>query len=199
MGEYDDRLSATIAEHLRMSRQSNCRVWFTSWFGIGDSTDLTTIRILRHEDLHDQKIAVHYETYNRVRKRDSDNIFADETHYFTLDGDADVNGDGVANDMRHLCANYFTRPNYYRIDGRPVIVVYLSRVLNDIVPGLQEEAGGDLVWGRSELLAAVVNEMRGSTMHYCGLDPYIIGDHAFGSYRSTRDPAALELLDAITK
>lgn len=199
MGEYDDRVSSTITEHLRMSRQSNCRVWFTSWFGIGDATDTTTIKILTHQNLHDQKIAIHYESQSRLRKKDNNDIFANHTHYYTLNGEANVDGDGVAKDMKHFCEKYFNHPNYYKIDGRPVIVLYLSRVLDDVLPGVPEEAGADYVWGQNEFLSAVITKMRDSSLQNCRRDPYIIGDHAFGDFKSSRDSIPLELLDAITK
>jgi hypothetical protein len=172
-----------------MSRQSNIRVWFTSWFGIGDPTDTTTIRILRHEDLHDQRIAIHYESMKQVRQDDT----------YTLNGRINVANDGVKKDMEHLCANYFNHPNYYKIKGRPVIVVYLTRVLDDVLPGLAEEAGSDTLWGANEFLTAVISEMRTSSLLNCGHDPYIIGDHAFSSFQSSRDSIPLRLLDAITK
>jgi hypothetical protein len=199
MAEYDDRNPAVIAEHLRMSRQSNCGVWFTSWFGIGHPTDLTTLQILRHPDLHTQRIAIHYETYNRVRKGDVDDVLPLDTHYFTLDGSPKVGGDGVAQDMMHFCNNYFDHPNYYMIDGRPVIVLYLSRSLDGVVAGLSGEAGTDLKWQEFEFLAALIDAMRTTALAGCGHDPYIIGDHVFNAFDPNRDSVGMELMDAITR
>jgi hypothetical protein len=216
MGEYDDRDPAVILEHLRMSRQANCRVWIASWFGPGKREDTTLINnvfpTVEAND-PDHRIAIHYETYSRIRRKDDGNAFKldDEnggntvTHYFTVDGNPrDPNkpetlNDGVVDDMAHFCTNYFNSPNYYKIGGRPVIFMYLSRVLSQdgAKPGV-DDAGNDFYWGQFELLETVVSEMRTGAMSACGMDPYIVGDHVFDVYNAAKHQPAFDILDAIT-
>jgi hypothetical protein len=209
MGEYDDRKPEVIREHLRMSRQANCRVWFTSWFGIGLREDTTLINNILPEVLindPDHRIAILYETNARIRKKDSDNLFKlDEetgkpaaTHYYSVDGKPFTPNDGVENDMAHFCLKYFNHPNYYHIGDRPVVLLYLSRALSEGGKAGLNEAGEDFYWNQNELLEAVVSEMRTGAINACGKDPYIIGDHVFDVFNAAEDGPAMELLDAIT-
>jgi len=218
MGEYDDRDPEVIKMHLRMSRQANCRVWIASWFGMGSREDTTLINnilpVIKTND-PDHRVAIHYETFSRIRRRDSGNLFRldDEsgggntvTHYFTVDGEPanpakpGTLNDGVVDEMAHFCNNYFNHPNYYHIGGRPVLFLYLSRVLSQPgspKPGLNE-AGEDFYWGQFELLQAVVSEMRTGAKNACGKDPYIVGDHIFDVFNAAVHGPAMDMLDAIT-
>lgn len=79
-------------------------------------------------------------------------------------------------DMRYLGQNIFNNPNYMRIDNRPVVVLYLSRDYFRSQPG----------W---DALANVRTMMQTEF----GYDPYIIGDHFFGTIA-----AGAQHLDAVT-
>ncbi len=79
-------------------------------------------------------------------------------------------------DFRHLAENIFSDPNYLRIDNRPVVVMYLSRVYFD------DPAG----W-------SALSDLRAAMQAEYGFDPYIIGDHFF----NTMAAGAAEL-DAVT-
>ena len=111
LGEYDDRDSEVIAQHLRWSRDANVSLWVASWWGPGRREDTALLHhILPHEDLQDTKIALFYETGGRIRDfTDMDNVSAD---------------------VAYIAANYFEHPNYLHIDGRPALFVYLTRVLS---------------------------------------------------------------------
>ena len=149
LGEYDDTRPETIAQHLRWSRQANIGLWITSWWGPDRLEDSTTKDvILQHEDLGDLMISLHYETSNRVR-----------------------NGlTGISADMDYMCENYFDHPNYYKIDGRPVIFVYVTRKL--------DEDGN---------LAPTILTMRTSASK-CGYDVYLVGDQVFESAPDEAEP-----------
>ncbi|KAG7344583.1 allergen V5/Tpx-1-like protein [Nitzschia inconspicua] len=217
MGEYDDTKPEVIREHLRMSRQANCRVWISSWFGPGrreDTTMINTVLPTIAANDPDHRLAIHYETYSRVRKRDTTNAFKLDdaggvtdivTHYFSVDGVPAVEGkqdtfnDGVQDDFKHFCANYFNHPNYYHIGGRPVVFVYLSRVLSQNSapkPGVNDN-GDNFYWGQFELLEQVIVKMKAGAA-VCGKVPYIVGDHIFGAFNEATHGPALAMLDAIT-
>lgn len=211
MGEYDDTDPEVIKEHLRMSRQANCRVWISSWFGPGkreDTTMINTILPTLAANDPDHRIAIHYETYSRVRRKDTNNDFKLDdsggvtntvTHYFTVDGAPTDPNDGVADDMEYLCDHYFNHPNYYHIGGDPVIFLYLSRVLSQpgAKPGVNDNNENFYWTDGFELLETVVAEMR-SGAAACGKDPYIVGDHIFDVYNESKHGRALQALDAIT-
>jgi len=142
LGRYDDTDPAVISQHLKWSRNANIKMWVTSWWGpksIPNNTTLT--KILPHNDLGSHKISLFYETIGRIP--DSGSL---------------VN---VEPDMVYICENYFSHPNYYRIDDRPVLFVYVTRKLSG------------LGWLDDVLLL-----MR-STANKYGFNPYIIGDQVF--------------------
>jgi hypothetical protein len=161
LGEYDDSKPDTIAQHLRWSRQANIGLWVTSWWGPNLLEDSNTQNvIMEHEDLGEMKIALHYETAGRIINRDTSN---------------------VVSDIAYICQTYFSHPNYYRINGRPVLVVYITRSLE--TQGILED---------------VLQSMRSTASSY-GHDIYVIGDHVFGDAPDLADTFdSFSLLDAVT-
>ena len=136
-----------------------------SWWGPGKSEDRTTLDvIMKHEEIGDLKIALHYETTNRVSAR------------------RDYSTERVVPDINHMCEHYFDHPNYFKIDGRPVVVVYLTRSLEDIEGKLEEVA----------LL------MRTAAAK-CGHSLYLVGDHVFNEPPADSESFGPYLyLDAVT-
>eukprot|EP00934_Nitzschia_sp_Nitz4_P008885 Nitzschia sp. Nitz4//scaffold32_size149145//6540//8115//NITZ4_002861-RA/size149145-augustus-gene-0.46-mRNA-1//-1//CDS//3329548015//8875//frame0 len=160
LGEYDDSLSDTIRQHLEWSRQANIGLWITSWWGPNRQEDNTTRDvILPHSQLGDMKIAIHYESGGRIPGSDITNVL---------------------NDMAYIAQTYFSHPNYYRINGRPVVFLYLTRKLEN--NGVFESA----------ILA-----MRSVANKY-GENLYIIGDHAFEDAPAESEASSMLYLDAIT-
>ena len=196
LGEYDDRDEAVIREHLRMSRQANCRVWISAWFGVNSRED-TTLRnnIFPTLEAHDpdHRVAIHYESNGNLRyKDDAGNIF------HTVNGKPNKDKSSVADHMEHFCKNVFTKPNYYFVqNNRPVIFLYVSRVLDN--PGkLNKEGGG--TWDSYEFLELVLNTMRDAALEHCpeGMVPFIVGDHVFNPIETVDNQRAFEILDAVT-
>jgi glycoprotein endo-alpha-1,2-mannosidase len=174
LGEYDDTDPNVIAQHLRWSRRANINLWVTSWWGPDSREDETTRTvILDHSDLKDHQIALFYETFGRIRPEE------------------DYDTDQVVPDMEHICKHYFNHPNYFRIDDRPVLFMYLTRLLDSL-----------------GLLKDVLDLMRQGVQDACGHDVYIVGDQIFGpvdpdttevSSVSSREPdSPFAILDAVT-
>jgi glycoprotein endo-alpha-1,2-mannosidase len=111
------------------------------------------------------KVALLYESTGRIREEFNDTSFASN----------------VEPDILHMCENYFDHPNYLKFNGRPVLFVYLTRVLSS-----------------QAKLEQVILTMR-STADTCGHSIYIVGDHAF---HNSPDPSLVNLaflyLDAVT-
>jgi glycoprotein endo-alpha-1,2-mannosidase len=159
LGEYDDRDASTLKAHFDWCRYAGISVLSCSWWGPGSGEDITTKDyMLKHTDLGDLKICLHYET-------------AGMTNNFTSLAN-------VGPDITYIAENYFDHPNYYKIDCKPVIVVYLTRVLQ-----------------YRGMLDDFVQEARNSASNL-GYDLYIIGDHAFGS--APGFAGNIDKLDAIT-
>ena len=142
LGEYNSSDVELVREHMAMFRRANIGLIVTSWWGPYTNEDNNTKNvIMEHEDVGNLQIALHYETEGRIK---------------------DVTDMSVPlNDIQHMCENYFDHPNYYQIDGRPVLVVYVTRSLYQ--EGVLEET---LLTMRSEASK-------------CGHNLYIIGDQVF--------------------
>ena len=68
-----------------------------------------------------------------------------------------------------MCQHYFDHPNYYRVDGRPVLFIYLARTLEN--RGAFEET---LLTMRSEA-------------GKCGHNIFLVGDYVFGGSPRTSE------------
>ena len=142
LGEYDDTRHEVVAQHLAWSRQANIRLWVCSWWGEGSREDSTISNvILQHSDLGTHKIALLYESTGRLKE--SENW---STHR-------------VGPDMERMCTSFFDHPNYYKVDEKPVVVIYLSRVLD-----------------KRGVLSEVTDIMRETAMQVCNTEIFIIGD-----------------------
>jgi len=159
LGEYNDRNFGVLAQHIAWSADAGVEFWAASWWGPSGREDIT-IRdyILPHTGLGDLKIAIHYETAGRT------NNFTDYS--------------AIGPDLTYLANTYFDKSNYLKIDNRPVIFVYLTRVLS---------AEGTIQSTLASMRSAAASE---------GHDLYIVGDHVFGG--APGGPGDMNLLDAVT-
>ncbi len=109
-GLYDSRDPKLITEHLTQSKRGAIDFWAVSWWGPGHYSDIAfKDHILKHPDAGQLKYAILYESTGRFRSFD------------------DPNYAGWMDDLAYLKKTYFDHPHYYKIDGRPVIFVYLTR------------------------------------------------------------------------
>ena len=87
--------------------------------------------------------------------------------------------ENVADDIHYIIDNYLNHRNYYHIDGKPVLFIYITRVLD-----------------RKDILDEVVLLIRSAgskrDIHF-----YIVGDHAFGK-PPTDSVYYFDYFDAIT-
>jgi hypothetical protein len=179
LGEYDDTKKKTIQKHLEFSDIGGIDLWVNSWWGPEAPTDVTTqdtVMKLVEKEAHPMKIALLYESTNRLR----------------VNGQWALDEDRVADDMEYITKEYFDHfDNYFTIDGKPVLFIYLTRVLATY---------GDFEKGQS-LLQRTVALMRAKAK----TELFIVGDHAFDPYPIDRMSAtaamhnsSLQVLDAIT-
>lgn len=110
-GLYDSGNPAVIAEHIEQSVRGGISFWAVSWWGPHDQKDRTfKENILAHPDSSKLKYAILYESTGRLGSFDKPNY----RHWLS--------------DMEYLKKTYFDDPRYLKIDNRPVVFVYLSRV-----------------------------------------------------------------------
>lgn len=159
LGEYNDRDEDVIAQQLEWSKYAGINFWITSWWGPGSREDVTILNhILKHPELDDFKIAVLYETEGRTKS------FSDYSN--------------LSSDINYLAEIYFKHPNYLKINGKPVLFIYVTRVLS---------AKGTLQKSLDTIRKAA--EARNYSL-------YIIGDQVFGS--SPERPGDISLFDGIS-
>jgi glycoprotein endo-alpha-1,2-mannosidase len=144
-GLYRSDDPRVIKEHIAQSLRAGISFWSVSWWGPDSLTDRNFRHaILEHPDAKHLRFAVHYETTGRFGNPNRPDY------------------QNWRDDIEYLAKNYFSDPNYLRINGRPVLFVYLTRVFF-------RESG-----------AALVQDARARAN---GI--YIVGDDVFGDeYRT---------------
>jgi hypothetical protein len=167
LGEYDSRAPAVIAQHYAWAQEYGVDVFFCSWHGPGGYDDVTIRdRLLPSPARGPTKIALLYESLQRL------GIGPDARIQLT-----DASVATMVSDFDYIARTYFADPGYYRIDGRPVVIVYASRIFRGDVAGL-------------------IHAVRAHLIDTYGIDPYLIGDEV--DWDNPPDPARIALFDAIT-
>ena len=154
LGWYSQTHPEVISQHYKWAKYAGIDFFVTSYWGQGKNED-NVIRncMFDNPDRGDIKLAVFFEP--------------------------GINLENVTSQTNYLCDNYFNRPGYLRIDKKPVIFVYLTRVMSDVN------------------LAAYTNSIRTAARNKGVGEVYIVGDEVFGGADRFSDKR-VKLLDAIT-
>jgi glycoprotein endo-alpha-1,2-mannosidase len=162
-GAKSSRDADVIASHIDQSHLGNISMWSMSWWGPSSYEDQTIRQnILTNPRASELKYTVHYESVGRFG-----NDFANP------------NFNNFLPDFRYLAQNIWSNPNYLRFNGRPVVMMYLTRE-----------------YFKTASSWAVLSNVRQSIQQEFGYNPYIIGDDFFGT--SPVDTARAAQFDAIT-
>lgn len=119
-GLYDSLSPEVIDRHLEESRRAGIDGWIVSWWGPGHETDALAL-IINEVQQKDPgfKIAVYYEMIPGCRGWTCNELSGDEKTQAVLE------------DFRCL-STYFPSPQYLKIDGRPVVFVYIRAMLHGL-------------------------------------------------------------------
>lgn len=110
-GLYRSDDPRVIEEHLQQSRRAGLDFWAVSWWGPESPTDkVFRNSLLTHPSSAGFRFAVLYESTGRLGPMDRPSY------------------ESWISDLDYLREHYFNHPNYLRIDGKPVLFVYLTRV-----------------------------------------------------------------------
>jgi hypothetical protein len=178
LGLYDSNDPAVAEQHIAWASAHGIDFFTLDWWPVGHQENQLAIQhFLEAENIADISFAAFYETW--------------DLSFDPARGYADLDLPGVrrafVEDMAQLADHLFGHPSYLRIDGRPVVILYLTRVLVGNVAGAMAE----------------VREMWRQRGH----DPYVIADEIFWRVTVDRRPAAftdepqpsrIRLFDAIT-
>ncbi len=167
LGAYDSADPAVIAQHFAWAQAYGVDVFFCSWRGPGTSDD-ATIRddLLPSPARGPTQVALMYESLERL------GIGPDNRIQLTPEL-----SQRMIDDFDYMERTYFQQPGYYRIDGRPVVIVYASRILRG-------DVAGTILAIRMHLLTTY------------GVNPYLVGDEV--DWDLPPDPDRIALFDAIT-
>ncbi|MEZ6071248.1 MAG: DUF5010 domain-containing protein [Pirellulales bacterium] len=161
IGSYSSFDASAVSAQIDQSHRGNIDFWALSWWGPNSYTD-RAIRetILPHPRASELQYAIHYESEGRLGSYNAPNY------------------SNLIDDFRFLANNYFSDPNYLRIDGRPVVFMYLTRAFFN-----------------EQVSSNVVASLHRTIQREFGVDPYIVGDDVF---TDSFDPSRAQLWDAVT-
>lgn len=166
LGEYDSRDPAAIAAHYGWAQRYGVDLFIASWWG-PESYEDVTIRehLLPAPARGPTRIALLYESPFRLGLTENRIVVGEREREILL------------RDFDYLAETYFRHPGYYRVRGRPVVVLYVSRILR----GEYQEA---------------IRELRRRVRERHGLELYLVGDEVDWDIGPAR--GRIRLYDAIT-
>lgn len=165
LGEYDSRNEAVIHQHLDWSEKYGIDTWVCSWWGENSFEDIAIKdHIMPQLTGRTTTFAIFYESPGLVNPIDNDEIVFENQEVTDFRAH-----------FAYLAQTYFEHPNYLRINGRPVVFIYLTRIFQ----GQYMEA--------YDLMRQDLQQM--------GYDVYLIGDEV---YWHNPDANRIAALDAIT-
>ena len=166
LGEYDSRDPEVIAAHYRWAQRYGVDLFIASWWGRDGWADVTLRdHVLPSPARRGTRIALLYESTLRLGLTENRVVLDDDARQRLLD------------DFDYLARTYLRHPAYYRVRGRPVVFLYVSRIYR-----------GDV--------AGTIRELRAHVRARHGLDLYLVGDEADWDLGPAR--SRIRLYDAIT-
>ncbi|MDQ3870601.1 MAG: DNRLRE domain-containing protein [Chloroflexota bacterium] len=166
LGEYDSRSQATLDAHFASAQQYGVDFFICSWWGAGGYEDVTVRDyVLKSPSIGSTKIVIFYESISLLG-------LTNGVIYF----DSSVEQKFLS-DFDYLARTYFADSHYLKIDGKPVVYLYVTRIY------------------RGNYAQAITN-LRAQIRSRYGFDLYLVGDEVDwdGSPLASR----IRLFDAIT-
>jgi len=114
LGKYDCAQQSVISQHVRWSVQGGIDFWISSWWGQGSSTDNVVVNAqLANPDFKSTMgYCLLYEP------RTGTPLTVDNAYIGRFE-----------TDLRYMMTAHFNKPNYLKIDGKPVLYIYLTRTM----------------------------------------------------------------------
>ncbi len=164
LGEYDCRDTAVINQQLRWSDAYGIDNWICSWWGPNSYEDITIrTKISPVIQEYNATYCLFYESAGLESVQN-------EQIYFDV-----ANTTRMRSNFQYIATNYFSDPRYLKIQGRPVVYIYLTRIFTG---------------NYAQALQLVRQDMQQR-----GYSIYLIGDEM---YWGTPDTNRIAALDAIT-
>lgn len=109
-----------VNHHLRWANYYGVSLFVSSWWGAGSFEDITTRDyLLTGSNLGNVQLALFCESLGLLQRLDGNSI------PFVEGG---ANEQQLKSDFAYMATKYFDHPNYLKIDGMPVVFLYVTRV-----------------------------------------------------------------------
>jgi glycoprotein endo-alpha-1,2-mannosidase len=181
LGEYDSRDPAIAERHISLAASRGIDFFSLDWWPNRPAQNEAIDRgFLRARNIGEIRFCIFYESSDLGTPEKGGGVVFDA-----------ATKNRFVSDMVSLARRYFAHPSYLRWNGRPVLLVYITRELRGLLPQAMREA-------RHALAAE-------------GYDPFVIGDEIFWAVlEANEDPTAaghvtgepqitrIRLFDAIT-
>ena len=169
LGEYDSSDANVINQQIDWATGHGIDFFAVSYWG-PDSRENTILRndFLNSQLINDIRFAILYESTGRLTQS------ADGTINLSDPKNRQI----LFDDFAYFQANYWGHSQYLKIGGRPVVILYLSRLFS-----------GDVAGAISNLRQASKN---------AGYDIYLIGDEVYWRTWQPLEGNRLKLFDAVT-
>lgn len=178
LGLYSSTDPAVAQQHIAWASEYGIDFFTLDWWPVAHQENQAGIAaFLQAPNIGDIRFSIFYETW--------------DLSFDPARGSADMDAPGVrqafVEDMAEIADTMFDHPSYLRIQGRPVVVLYLTRVLTGDVAGAMADVRA--MWRER------------------GYDPFVVADEVFWNVtvsgakdRFTTVPQAdrIRLFDAIT-
>jgi hypothetical protein len=177
LGYYDSDDSTVVSKHIDWASGHGISFFLSSWWGydrpdVGyNREDANTLSVFSNTLADGMDIGIVYESKGRLKPK----LFDDTG---TIDLDDNANVQLLTGDMRYFTQNYFQQPQYLTVNGRPLILYYLSR------------------WFKGDI-ANAIGQVRDIAQD-AGYKLFIVGDEFKWSSPEEVSADRLRLFDAIT-
>ncbi len=176
LGQYSSRSESTIRQHIKWSQSLGIDHWICSWWGPQSWEDVTL-----HNHVIPQLEGNEAGSGTESAAAPKFCIFYESGGLLGLDpvNGIDFDSPGVTtkfpDHFRYLARTYFAHPQYLKIDGKPVVYLYLSRTFS------------------GDYSLAITRARTAAEAHGFGL--FLIGDEV---YWGGPDEERIQQFDAIT-
>jgi hypothetical protein len=168
LGEYNSADNAVINQHIDWASAHGIDFFAVSWWGIGSREDQVFKDELLNSTMGDEiQFAVMYESAGLLPVFDE-----------TIDLDSPDTLQKLLDDFKYLQDTFFNDPHYLKIDDRPVVFIYLTRIFT-----------GDVGGAFSALRGALRSR---------GNEVYLIGDEVYWGNTNSLSPSHVQAFDAVT-
>ena len=171
LGEYFNHDPAVTDQHLQWAHQYGITQLVAAWFGpnrFGDTTIQDYLLGSEQRGTTGIQIGLLYESQGRFEQDPTDNKI-----YFNT---TTTNEQQLLDDFTYMAENYFGKPGYLKVKGKPVVYLYLTRTYR-----------GDY--------ADAFARMKSFILHTYDYELYLLADVV---YWERPDPDQIRIYDAVT-